>query len=152
MKSLNVSPITDLATTTAFFLFPLSCSASTLDLATFIALARNSVFCMESRTLKSSIRTKSKDRKCAQSVSSFKSLRFITLLNSRCMKSHTCPHEKSLVTFWLQRHFERLTRLWDYNFEKNPSKFRKQIPSNLRIKCLCVKQNHFIELPTICNK
>ena len=76
-------------------LLPLSQSTSILDSATFNALARYSVFCINSGMLNNSSAEKSKERTLSQSDESSKSLHFTALLSKRYRKLHIWPHRKN---------------------------------------------------------
>ena len=95
MKGLNDSPITVFPTASDLTFFPRSRSTLILNLATFKTLARNSVFCMNSRMPNSSLTAKSKYRNASQSHSAGRQLRDTILHNSRCKKTHIWPNKKN---------------------------------------------------------
>ena len=94
-KRLKRFPYYSLDYHVSFCFFLMSRYTSFLDLATFNALARNSVFCLKLGKLNNSLTAKWKDYNFSQSDSSRRSSRFIKRLSRRCMKSHICLHKKT---------------------------------------------------------
>ena len=95
-KTLIDSPIIAFATALDFVFFPWSRSTSIFDLESVNAVARNSVFCKQSRTINASPTAKTKDPIASQSQYCGKQLRGTTLLKSRLRKWHIRPRRKNL--------------------------------------------------------